>query len=511
MTKYIYGASVQGIQSFIFQTNKLKEIVGASELVEDICRKLFKEMLLKHNIAFVEENLLVGAAGSIKYIFESKEDCEKIVKTFPKTVMEKADGITISQAVVQDGIYEDAIQELERRLRIQRNKHITISDNLGWMVTETARRTGGVGINYSKQDVLDKGQIQKLEAHKKANHRLIKDILESNKLIAAEFPFDISDIIKGQENQSWVAVIHVDGNSLGKKLIKMGKKLDKSIANRAFKDFSTRLDKATKEAAKYTFETVVLKIIKKEGLIKIPFRPVLLGGDDFTAIIRGDIALEFTQSFLKAFEAVSKSVFTDFDAKYNIDETLFSDGLTSCAGIAYIKANYPFHYGIKLAENLCQVAKNGSKSINDNHSPSSLMFHKVQASFIESFEDIVKKELTGVDNVFFNHGPYFINPQEGFDTVDALQRMIKELNYSSAPKSGLRNWLSELRYDAEKANQTLERIASLNSKSDLNKKYITSLRLKEPNTFTHRKYIKNGEELIGKFTPIYDAMSLSNI
>lgn len=31
---YLYGAAVQGIQSFIFQTNKLMEIAGASELVE---------------------------------------------------------------------------------------------------------------------------------------------------------------------------------------------------------------------------------------------------------------------------------------------------------------------------------------------------------------------------------------------------------------------------------------------------------------------------------------------
>ena len=35
--KYLYGAAIQGIQSFIFQTNKLQEIVGASELIEIIC------------------------------------------------------------------------------------------------------------------------------------------------------------------------------------------------------------------------------------------------------------------------------------------------------------------------------------------------------------------------------------------------------------------------------------------------------------------------------------------
>lgn len=505
MAKYLYGASVQGIQSFIFQTNKLKEIVGASELVEDICGDLFKEELKHHGIEYVEENLLLGAAGNIKYLFDSKVDCEKIVKTFPKTVMENADGITISQAVVQDGKYEDDIHELERRLRVQRNKQITITDNLGWMVTGTARRTGGVGVKFEKEEVLDKGQIQKLQVQQKANKRLVEDILDSNKLLAAEFPFDISEIIKGQENQSWIAVIHIDGNSLGKKLIKMGEELEKAKSKKAFKDFSTKLDKSTKEAAKKTFDNVVSKVIKDEGLTKIPFRPVVLGGDDFTVIVRGDIALDFTNSFLRAFETVTKKVFADFDSTYNINETLFSSGLTACAGIAYIKANYPFHYGVKLAESLCQVAKSGSKSINDNHSPSSLVFHKVQASFIESYEDIVNKELTAADEVFFNHGPYFIHSQDEYDSVENLNKIIKELNRPSAPKSGLRNWLSELRYDPEKAQQTLERIANLN------KDYILNLRLTEPNTFTKRKIMIDGEEVDGKFTPIYDAISLSNI
>ena len=43
MTKFLYGASVQGIQRFIFQTNDLKDIVGASELVEFICTDLFQQ------------------------------------------------------------------------------------------------------------------------------------------------------------------------------------------------------------------------------------------------------------------------------------------------------------------------------------------------------------------------------------------------------------------------------------------------------------------------------------
>lgn len=84
-SKYLYGASVQGIQKFIFETNELKDIVGASELVENICTKMFKPYGEKGKI-------VVNAAGNIKCIYSQKEDCEFAVKHFSKTVMEKAPG-----------------------------------------------------------------------------------------------------------------------------------------------------------------------------------------------------------------------------------------------------------------------------------------------------------------------------------------------------------------------------------------------------------------------------------
>src|SRR5699024_9492976 len=133
-----YGASVQGIQSFIFQTNKLAEIVGASELVEEIC----SIDLLKNEIPnFNENHLILNEAGNIKYVFEDKADCQDLVLNFPKSVMEMAPGVTISQAVVEynEGGLNKALQNLEDKLREQRNK-VAAPFESGVMGTERARR-----------------------------------------------------------------------------------------------------------------------------------------------------------------------------------------------------------------------------------------------------------------------------------------------------------------------------------------------------------------------------------
>lgn len=76
-TKYLYGAAVQGIQGFIFQTNKLREIVGASELVEEICTDMFVDLFPKVGVKYEDENCILHVAGNIKYIFDNEDECNK--------------------------------------------------------------------------------------------------------------------------------------------------------------------------------------------------------------------------------------------------------------------------------------------------------------------------------------------------------------------------------------------------------------------------------------------------
>jgi CRISPR/Cas system-associated protein Cas10 (large subunit of type III CRISPR-Cas system) len=346
MSKYLYGASVQGIQEFILKTNKLKEIIGASKIVEDMDNiKFQKEYGLKE-----EPEILLQAAGNIRLVFNNIEDLEKVVKNFPKDRMLEAYGITISQAVVKYiNDYKIDSKELEKKLKIQRNK-VSLPIDFHFNILKQNPRTALPLVSENE----DKATNQKVERFQKfANEQKSKDRKT------------IFDIEKLSNDKNKIAIIHADGNGLGN--------IVKDLAENEIVEFSKRLDEATKKAYKTA----------SFGISEI--RKVILGGDDLTVIINANKALTFTKKFLEEFEKNTKKIYKDYD-------------LTACAGITYCNEKYPFHYAVKLAEDLCKHAKKDSKDFakkqNLDLAPSSFMFHNIQSSNVENFSKLIEDELT---------------------------------------------------------------------------------------------------------------------
>ena len=179
-----------------------------------------------------------------------------------KAVMEMAPGITISQAVVElnDGDI-GSTQLLEDRLRIQRNKAISITEGLGLMVMEVARKTGGAGVEFLKDVVIDKAQLEKGKASSIANKKLISKIVGNDNASAADFPFDLADMVNGDEHKSWIAVIHADGNNLGQLIIEIVNACsDAGKAQNAIRNFSNILNATTISAAKAAYDQTYAKL-----------------------------------------------------------------------------------------------------------------------------------------------------------------------------------------------------------------------------------------------------------
>lgn len=466
---------MQGIQNYIFQTNELRDIIGASELVKEVCTMLFKDCVGE---AYKEENVIMTAAGNVKYIFESREICERVVREFPKKVAEAAPGVTFSQAVVEWNDnpckFKEIVDELEKKLRIQRNRPMK-SITIGRMGILRSRKTGLPVVKIDKGEYLDVTTQKKHEAASgDTKDSLCKDAFGSE-LKGWAFPYDVGEIC---DKNNWIAIIHADGNGLGKIVQEIGHDREK------FRAFSLALDRATKAAAQAAFAD----IIKKEKWVKVvPVRPIVIGGDDFTVICRGTLAMDYAKAYLSHFEKETEKMLREID----IDK--FSK-LTACAGIAFIKSNYPFYYGYELAEALCGEAKKDAKKeerLQDGIAPSCLMFHKVQDSFVTSFAEIEKRELTPADGWSYKYGPYYLHEQTDRMTVEQLLEYPAKLKdkEGNALKSGLRKWMTCLAADGEgAAEQMRKRIEQI----------------------TSEKGILN-ELLEGNKAPVYDVLSLCSV
>lgn len=517
--KYLYGAAVQGIQSFIFQTNKLREIVGASELVEQICNDEFAKLLgyrgdsdtLRKQL-INDPNCILHAAGNIKYEFDSKEKCEEVFRIFPKTVSEFAPGITASQAVVvYDGEhFEDAVQKLEKKLRAQRNRPMR-SQTLGMNGILRSRQTGLPVVakkdENEKEALLDDGTWQKLyysdgdgAIRRKTTLTLCRKAFY-DKVVSKQVAYNIEDIT---DKNDWIAVIHADGNGLGQIVQQIGKN------KKLFKDFSEQLDDATKSAARSAFNYILAEK-NNDGKLYfeadefIPIRPIVLGGDDFTVICRADFALEYISKFIECFECnTSNMKLGDLDK------------LTICAGIAFVKSSYPFYYAYNLAETLCTQAKNdakcknakgGERMLKDKVAASCLMFHKVQDSFVEDWKNISSRELQPQTHISYNFGPYYIqenwndsytNNEERWTVAQILDasKKLDSVN-GNAVKSGLRNWLSLIGDDEGVAEQKLLRLLSSTDRGLID--FVKEV--------TNKSYKRNGQIVY----PVYNILIINTI
>lgn len=444
MSKYLYGASIAGIQEFIFTTNKLKEIVGASELVKEIAKE-FKDN-------YKADEILVNAAGNIKAIFNSKEECAKVVLEFSKRIQQKAYGISISQAVVmfEEKYTQEDINSLEKKLKVQRNKpSLPLDSSINIMKLNPL--TAKPYINSSS----DKATAQKLEAYR---------------LIQQDESFKELSNISNSKNK--IAVIHIDGNGLGEVI----KNLKTSLSQ-----FSINLDKATKEAFN----------IAKEGK---KVRDIILGGDDVTVICNANDALSFTKEFLENFELQTQAK--------------IGSKLTACAGIAFTNEKYPFHYAVSLAEELCSQTKKQAKTLNKTLAPSSLMFHNIQSSNFQSWSKFVADELTiqnDKQTIGCDFGAYYLD-ETSMPSIVNLRNVVESLRTKESPSSKLRSWLSELYKSDTSAHNFLERIDSM---ADSNSKY--SKKILNKNFAALHKDLALNNLIVENKTPVYDVLQILSV
>ena len=163
-------------------------------------------------------------------------------------------------------------------------------------------------------------------------------------------------------------------------------------------------------------------------------------------MLPADRGLIFAETFLESFQEGTRRDLQDarerlhkvIQPKDN-DRRLLPDVLTAAAGIAYVHSHYPARIAHDLSDDLCRFAKAPFRS-KKRGERSALAFHRVTASAVDDYDEIIRRELTfsvsGRSSFRLTMGPYVVHP-DGKGYVDrdlptvaalhALHRLARQL------------------------------------------------------------------------------------
>lgn len=393
--QYAYLFEARGIQRFLFASGKLRDMLGGSELLDYLCADggLLDQTLRALNLNPAQPR---RAGAALYLVFNREAEAQRFRAAWRLACAQWLPGVEQIDALAEGVSARDAIKQGLTLLREARNQLAADLPRPGPMV-ERSPRTGLAAIARTKGESLDAATYQQRHFERPANSQtLAKRFLDEEGYL---WPVNFEENSRPEQrfplgDRSLVGLLHADGNGLGELLRVLNdacKNADDATYIKLYRCFSDGLTEATQKAAQDAARAILLPNACENVL---PARPLVLGGDDLTILLRADLALPYARVFLTAFEEHSKkslqALFHAFkDAGLGEQATLLPTHLTACAGICFMKCSQPFKTGHDLAEGLCKRAKKESRLARKNSSapmPATLAFHKVQEALLEDAE-----------------------------------------------------------------------------------------------------------------------------
>ncbi|MFN8672934.1 MAG: hypothetical protein U0457_12740 [Candidatus Sericytochromatia bacterium] len=439
---------ITSIQKYIFESNKLKDNLGASYLIQEIYNSFLKDSYKKTmdidiNIDdWKTENLVLPktpigyiGGGNALVFFEKESNAIDFIKEWTKELLVKAPDCKPISAINNFDLnsFEKSKKELFQKLRENKAKYsysttiprhgfnlecprTGLSAEEFYIEEEEAKNKTSKKLDASIEAYVSMVSMAKIKASKESN-KSYKNYL--SKYPNIEFPDKLENLGQKENEKNHIAIVHIDGNDIGEKFRKT-KSLDE--IRELSKEISSITEKAFQALINWVVENIP-NIKSSEFDIKenfLPIRPIIIGGDDITFVCAGKLGIPFAKVFLEKFEKNSG------DLK-----------LTACAGVSIIKSKYPFFKGYQIAEELCANAKNFRKKEKINSSM--IDFNISSGGIFGSLEEIRNNHFS-TPNGSLIFRPYLISKEKNIRNFDNFIKNSIELknNFPSSKIKELR-------------------------------------------------------------------------
>ena len=464
-TKCIVVLGTVSVQRYIFQSNRLKEIVGASYLakhwfddgliqaIEQTVNTLDKDAWKTYKRdpsiaqADVNENtdadvrIIYIGGGNAALLCKDKNTAVQVVEKWSYEILKDAPGLRVSVGYGEvDSTYYEAYQKARKQLN-KCEEALPYGSKLGrlpivrscsttGLPASPIEREGNISDFVSKEAARKSEQVGTKENPGKAQKVIaeeFKSVLKEN----LRFALDFNTELGGGDGHSYMAVVHADGNGMGDILKNAVKDTDKNQFLHFIRRFSASVSMLSKNAFEKTllhFQNKLklpLKGIKEKDNI-FPLRPIVYGGDDLTFVCDGRVGLHLTQHYLQEF---TKDKILVGDGDRNID---------ACAGVAIVHTKFPIAQAYSLAEELCANAKSERRK-PVNQEGSWMDFQIAQAGVTGSVDTIRNVQYRSLTGQQLHQRPYQV--PEKWDTVVEI---LREFQSDKWPRSRAKSLMQVL-------------------------------------------------------------------
>lgn len=505
MERYFTILEVSQKQAYIFSSNKLRDNIVNSEIIAYALSPDYLTQALSGNGYLDEKNMVYSGGGHTVLEFPSEKSARECVQVLTEKIYRDFDSLEVFAKTMQ----YDAGESIEKNL-----KQLTKELERKKAERRSAFRQGSFGVELIDTNTLSVKNINEESEEKKkiSDAKAIQEREQEFCPIGFESVLEFEKLGGSKNENNFIAVVHIDGNGMGKRVEELYKLLesenaDWEAAKKKIRMFSegiaddyTDALKETAEEVGHAFGTGALNKldykIKSNGAILFPLRRIITAGDDICFVTEGRIGIECAVTFIKKL-AEKKNIV---------------DGKQYCAsaGVAIVHQKYPFYKAYEIAEMLCGSAKKFGSSISPEDNGScigAIDWHIEYGELKDSVEEIRRNYLTAEGALHMEMRPYIVEAPDAIlhdeQLEDRLYKSFKK-RFRIIQEYEANGKIKELRNAIKAGEKETELYLRLNQmeelKSELAVKKV-SVKSEQFQLFTEQKDGK-------KHSVVFDAIEL---
>ncbi len=398
---------IRGKQDYIYKSNKMKEIIGASYIIRDCfedylypaakaCSRkgIYNYKAAAGNTEFTREgfkrHLEEGYLGEVIYdgggnffvLYQDIDSYRKVNRLFFRKVLEGTYSLRVLSSYIEGVDFDDYQAD-----RSQLYSEVHSKDEQQESMLHSVNTFPFTQVDY--RSYLPLSAKQKVGNHElkvsyesKMKYRKYEQVMRErreDRIIAGDKILD--DMITEKGEESLLAVIYIDGNNMGAQVERClnPSRQDGGSGTKSYEDSVRKL----REFSSYIQENYIDNRIKDVDAVLEKFpnqkrRFAIYAGDEITFICNARAAYAVAVEYLKKLSEGEPA-----DAPR-----------TSCAGIAIFHSHAPYADAYRIAEECCESGKQLMKRENIQNA-SLIDFHYCQGAIGTSLEDIREQEEMG--------------------------------------------------------------------------------------------------------------------